>query len=304
MVMFLPSHTTPAYGNASLVAEIEANGGRNNVVVISMWAMFGSPDYGAGTWGFFSFCLTATGAPTTSMVGSGPCNQSISSPPAGSAFVGRSITASGGYMMAQSALPFANPGHLRGLTMQRLFEKVLVANVPHLFMSSFNEHIGGRQASAYVANTAINMGLPYDPQNRTVWVDTYASEFSRDMEPTVEAGDRIWNMAKSCVQMYKAGQTCADLPAEACCTRADTEVFANIWSLSKPNESLLTNSAAEVAVLTSEGWIQRCNPIPGPSVFCVNTSLEDGRQGPFMLYNTTLKDTMTRPLFRCISQAG
>jgi len=30
---------------------------------------------------------------------------------------------------------------------------------PHLFMSSFNELIGGRQASAYRANTAINMGL-------------------------------------------------------------------------------------------------------------------------------------------------
>ena len=39
---------------------------------------------------------------------------------------------------------------------------------------------GGRQASSYPnAITAINMGLPYDAQNRTVWVDTYASEFSR-----------------------------------------------------------------------------------------------------------------------------
>ena len=50
------------------------------------------------------------------------------------------------------------------------------------------------------------MGLPYDPQNRSaVFVDTYATEFGRDMEPSVEAGDRIWRVATSCVQMYKAG---------------------------------------------------------------------------------------------------
>lgn len=34
------------------------------------------------------------------------------------------------------------------------------------------------------------------------WVDTYASEFSRDMEPTVEGGDHVWKVATSCVQMY------------------------------------------------------------------------------------------------------
>eukprot|EP00658_Telonema_sp_P-2_P078888 TRINITY_DN7498_c0_g1_i4.p1 TRINITY_DN7498_c0_g1~~TRINITY_DN7498_c0_g1_i4.p1 ORF type:complete len:242 (-),score=54.42 TRINITY_DN7498_c0_g1_i4:104-829(-) len=38
-VMFLPSSIVPAYHNASLVDLIEANGGRNDVRVISMWAM-------------------------------------------------------------------------------------------------------------------------------------------------------------------------------------------------------------------------------------------------------------------------
>ena len=61
------------------------------------------------------------------------------------------------------------------------------------------------------------MGLPYDPQSRTaVFVDTYAAEFGRDMEPSVEAGDRIWRVATSCVQMYKAGTlTSTSLPPEA-----------------------------------------------------------------------------------------
>jgi hypothetical protein len=91
---------------------------------------------------------------------------------------------------------------MRGLTMQRLFRKVLQVGSPHFFMSSFNELIGGRQKPSVKCNTCINMGLPYDAQNSSVWVDTYASEFSRDIEPTVEGGDRMWQVASSCVQMY------------------------------------------------------------------------------------------------------
>jgi hypothetical protein len=39
------------------------------------------------------------------------------------------------------------------------------------------------------------MGLPNDPQrNAGVWEDTYAAEFSRDFEPSLEAGDRIYQV--------------------------------------------------------------------------------------------------------------
>ena len=75
-------------------------------------------------------------------------------------------------MMAQSSLPFANPGHLRGLTLQRSFKRVLEGGPPHLFMASCNAHTGGRQAASEPANTGILMGLPYDAQNRSVWADT------------------------------------------------------------------------------------------------------------------------------------
>eukprot|EP00658_Telonema_sp_P-2_P078887 TRINITY_DN7498_c0_g1_i1.p1 TRINITY_DN7498_c0_g1~~TRINITY_DN7498_c0_g1_i1.p1 ORF type:complete len:326 (-),score=45.81 TRINITY_DN7498_c0_g1_i1:227-1204(-) len=257
-------------------------------------------------------CRAESGQPTTSIAGQGPCNQSVTTNGPGSNPF--EISASGGYMLAQSALPFANPGHLRGLTLQRLFAKVLEVGAPHLFMSSFNEFIGGRQPAAYPANTALNMGLPYDSQAKVVWVDTYASEFSRDIEPTV-AGDRVWQVARSCVQMYKAGRTCTPhgahpLPAadpDLCCTTADKDVFANIWSLtnSLTTDSLLTASAAEKNMLVGGGgWTENCNPVPGPSVFCVNPGLLDGREGPFILYNTAVADTATRPLYRCISTTG
>jgi len=218
------------------VDEIESNGGRNDIKVTSMWAM-DEADYNKGEWGFFSMCRTSiNGSATASIVGAADCNQGVSLDPVGSPF---EVSASGAYMLAQSALPFANPGHLRGLTVQRLFKKVLETGAPHLFMSSFNEFIGGRQASAYIANTARNMGLPYDSQNRTVWVDTYASEFSRDMEPNKESGDRIWRVTSSCVQLYKAGRSCGDADAsqELCCTTEDKEIFGNIWSLRSPNSN-------------------------------------------------------------------
>ena len=161
---------------------------------------------------------------------------------------------------------------------------------PELFLSSFNEHIGGRQAPAFRSEIAFNMGLPDDAQRNEVWVDTYGSEFSRDMEPTVEGGSRIWEVASSCVGMYKRGLTCKSTPNAPCCTLDDKEVYANAWSLvrkSGEEDALVTNNAAEKEMLVGNGqWSEICNPIVGPSVFCVNASMLGGRNGPFMLYNT------------------
>ena len=146
---------------------------------------------------------------------------------------------------------------------------------------------------------------------RTVWVDSYALEFSRDMEPTVEGGDRIWRVASSCVNMYKAERKCSDADAakELCCTTADKEVFANVWSLTRDDgsDNIWTNNSTEVATLLADNqtkWKQNCNPVPGSAVFCTDTSLSDARQGPFMLYSVPVADNPTRPLYRCRSDKG
>jgi len=297
-LMFLPSKSTPAYNNASLVAEIEANGGRNDVIVRSMWAFLSSRNYNEGTWAFFPECRAGNKTFTTSMVGVGSCNQQKTTMNDGMF----EISASGGYMISQGALPFGSPGHFRGLTVQRTFEKILNEKPSHIFMSSFNEHIGGRQQSVYRANTAINMGLPNDPEKRVVWVETYGSEFSRDIEPSVEAGNRTWAVASSCVQLYKAGKNCSDAPASLCCDRTQTEIYANAWALRKDNDSIVSTASEEVAILKEDlGYTEQCNPVVGPSVFCVNPSLKDAREGPFMLYSIQPKDTPTSALYRCIS---
>jgi hypothetical protein len=308
-IVFIPYAGANCY-DVGEEALIRANGGLNNVQTIPMWALFGGEAYKEGAYGFFSPCRDSNGGYTTSMVGENvdSCDQFITYQNGTNNLI--EITASGGYMTSQCALPFASPGHLRGLTAARLFEQVLARSPPHLFMSSFNEYIGGRQAPAFPANTAINMGLANDTQRAVVWVDSYAAEFSRDIEPSVEGGNRTWLVVSSCVNMYKQGLICDDAHAdELCCTRDDKEVYANIWSLARTDSSdfLLTQLLGEREALVQSGnWKEKCSPICCPSAFCVDSSIIDGRQGPFMVFNTSsVIDYVnggllsTRALYRC-----
>lgn len=217
----------------------------------------------------------------------------------------------------------------------------------HVFVSSFNEGIGGRQQSVYGAKIAINMGAYNDTvsQRETVWVDSYASEFSRsvgreasgdsktivhsrlphhcasDLEPSVEGGNYSWRVVAACIARYKMGAPCSGkMPPPAgdlCCTREDKEVWANAWSLSSKGgaDALVTTNASERAALLASGaWEENCHPIAAPTAFCVDTSgkVTDGRNGPFMTYNTssalpppsgTLSSAPV-PLVRCRAPGG
>lgn len=72
-VFFVPENSDPA-----LVTAVESNGGRNNVVVVTMWAQFAPSLFSQGEWAFFSPC-TDGGQYTTNVVGAGitPCGQDI-----------------------------------------------------------------------------------------------------------------------------------------------------------------------------------------------------------------------------------
>mmetsp|Transcript_16476 Transcript_16476/g.19012 ORF Transcript_16476/g.19012 Transcript_16476/m.19012 type:complete len:109 (-) Transcript_16476:757-1083(-) len=102
----------------------------------------------------------------------------------------------------------------------------------------FNEHIGGRQFSSQYDSSEIgkfNMGMPDENlfERPGVWVDTYGDEFSRDIELTVEGGRIIFDIIKSCVQLYKVGVTCENVLEETnlCCSTKDTEIWNNVWSV-------------------------------------------------------------------------
>ena len=235
MTFFVPDNgSMNATVNALIAANVGGAGGE--IDVVSMWAMMGGTHHDPDMWAYFSACRLPSGAGTTSMIGGGApgfgdCNQSETVAP-------REVSASGGYMLAQCALPWASPGHMRGLTLQRLFQKVLAVGAPDLFLSSFNEHIGGRQAPSQAAEVAINMGLPYDSQRARVWVDTYGAEFSRDLEPSDEGGERVWTVAQSCIALYRQGVTSCAAAGGAhmhtpCCSTEDKQIWRNVWSVGK-----------------------------------------------------------------------
>lgn len=76
-------------------------------------------------------------------------------------------------------------------------------------------------------------------------------------------------------------------------------MFGNVWSLSRAGVGvLLTSNITERTDLVQQGWHEVCHPIVGPSDFCVNVSLYDGRRGPFILYNQAV--AQSTPLYRCL----
>jgi len=300
---------------ADTLALVEANGGRHDVAVTQMWAQIAPAAFAAGVWGFFSPC-TDGGNSTTSVVDAPPCAQ-LATRGAGGAPV--EMTASTGWMLGASGLPHAAPGHLRGLTLARQFEAALAAGAPALLVSSFNEHTGGRvelsAGGAAQPLVAFNMGLPRDAQRGLVWVDAYAAEFTRNLEPTVEGGGRVWDVLVACVALYRRGATCASAPpADACCSRADKEVFRSVWSLALPGgggggaparDHMLAGSRAERDARLAAGWAEVCAPLGRPSVFCVDHGVADGRDGPFIVFSDAGASPLgpTRPLMRCVDAA-
>lgn len=294
------------FGNDTL-ALVESNGGRHDVAVTRMWAQMGEPEYAAGVWGFFSPC-TANGSFTSSVVGAGPCAQFVTGGPGGAP---AEVTAGTGWMLAPSGLPYAQPGHLRGLTLARQFEAVLATGAPDLLVSSFNEHQGGRVDWSGMPGPkiAFNMGLPADPQRDLVWVDAYAADFNRNLEPTVEGGGRVWEVLTACLALYRANRTCEGAANDdTCCTRADKEVFAAVWSLALGPDAdrLLTASEAERNSFLAAGWREACATVSHPSTFCVDTADPDGRDGPFIVYNQAGVSQLgpTAPLTRCVDPAS
>lgn len=129
----------------------------------------------------------------------------------------------------------------------------------------------------------------------------------------------MWRVTTACVTLYKAGvSSCADADADnLCCSRQDKEVWANAWSLREKagSDTLVTTNATErVALLASGLWLENCHPIAAPTAFCVDTSgaVTDGRNGPFMLYNSSTAlpppsgtlASVTVALYRCVAAAG
>jgi len=205
--------------------------------------------------------------------------------------------------MSYGSLPFVAPGKLSGLTFKTQFYNAMQNQPDYLFISSFNEYIAQPQPNPFIGhtNTAFNMGLPNDPLATGLYVDSYAWEFSRDIEPNDKYGSYIYDIMSSCVNLYKSGVTkCSNL-SEICCQNSN--FFTNIYSMQTTSRAfvdyLLSTSAAEVQELIDKGtYSQICTPYGGTTVFCTEM-IAEAQSGPFILYSDNIYGDLIG-LYRCL----
>ena len=321
----------PSGADAGVVAAIEANGGRHDVLVVPMWA---NDHKGAvGEWAFMAPCTNgttnATAGPgatyTTSVVGLGrgasACYQqlAVGSP------VGSALSFSPSYQLSYGSVPFSSANKYEGLTFKRqwatLFEGAGAAleagrgdgawagALPdNLFVSSFNEWISQPQPNPYPAPWAVSMGLWGDNESQALFVDSYGTSCSRDIEPSARpGGDVVYSVLTSCLRvaalLYSAAATepgaggafagaspralratfgrgagsaglsaCA-VAGEACCTYNETiDGYVPVWSFRAANGSdyLVSASPREVAQLRAipAYFPEQCTGFPGQTDFC------------------------------------
>ena len=206
----------------------------------------------------------------------------------------------------------------RRLTLKKTFERAFSMHPDLLLLNEWNEHIAipsGRDERAMPGDPidpeAFNMGLEGDtidpgddpksvPDGRSPFVDLYAMDYARDMEPTVENGGQVYDVLRSCMRVYRRGGTssCSD-PNERCCNLGENDHYRNVFSLkSVGGDYLVTASRGEKAALLASGaWSEIQNRYGGSSDFPQGTSSVDKLSGPFIV------DTSPGPnrveLYRC-----
>jgi len=212
-VFFVPSDPDPA-----LLALVESNGGRNDIVVQVMWALMPEASYAAGEWAFMSPCIDpATHGYTTSVMGMGRgatgCGQRFTY----NSSLGSALAISPSFQLSYGSVPFSAAGKFEGLTLKRqfgtLFDKAAGfwsrgqsqgALPDNLYLSSWNEWTAQPQSNPFHSNFSHSMGLGGDPSGASLWVDSYGHSLSRDLEPAArQGGDALFLLLQSCMRVVR-----------------------------------------------------------------------------------------------------
>jgi hypothetical protein len=205
----------PPNGDAGIIAAIEDNGGRRDVIVQQMWAL--NALEAAGQWSFFAPC-TERGAYTTSVVGAGRgasgCAQRASNASGPLARVaGAQAAVSPSYQMGYGSLPFEGANKYGALTFKRQFATLLDgaragwaagarAGLPaHIYVSSYNEWTAQPQKNPFPPGFTHSLGLAADADGGELWVDSYGQSVSRDIEASADEGDGVYQVMASCLRV-------------------------------------------------------------------------------------------------------
>lgn len=309
LVFFVPDTTV----DPTILAAVRSNGGRNNVDVVLMWALFGPSTFAEGVWAFMAPCWE-NNALSTSVAGDGiaPCGQLMTT----NSPLGTAMAVSPSFQVAYSSLPFQGAGKFNAMTFKRQFATALAANPANLLLATWNEFIGQPQANPFNSNFTFDMGLPNDGERFQLWVDTFGGWISRDIEPSAARGSLHYDVMSSCLRVSRlraalvaalgdASRALAACPVanEVCCTLDPTQdVWNNVWpfALNSGQDWLLTADPNERAVLQKSGaWTELCNPYNGPTDFCVDSLVQTSPlalRGPFVIAAGAAAGT---PLYRC-----
>lgn len=224
----------------SIIAQIESNGGRNDVIVQQMWANLKDEEYANGTWSFMSPCRAGLPHPGnngsgSSAMGSGSGARAdddgvIPAPDHPMSVVGgvglsecrqghttgarlgdgTAVSVNPSFQLGYSSLPFDAAGKLDGLTMKRQFATAIRSGAQFLFVSGWNEFCAQPQHNHWHeapigSNFSYSQGLHFgsDPDRFKLFVDTYGSEIGRDIEPTETYGSRYTDITASCLRVIR-----------------------------------------------------------------------------------------------------
>ena len=218
MVFFVPDGPDPA-----IVAEIESNGGRNDVLVQEMWALFVNST-APGRWAFESPCTVQLPGGgfgfTTSVVGRGRGASGCGQLETEGSALGSAIAVSPSYQESYGSVPFSASNKYEGLVFKRQFGTVFdnaarrledgskpraSALVDNIYLSSWNEYLSQPQVNPWGSDAyAYSMGIPWDAQGRSsLWVDTWGQSISRDIEPSVHGGSLNFDIMSSCLRVAR-----------------------------------------------------------------------------------------------------
>ncbi|CAE8620990.1 unnamed protein product [Polarella glacialis] len=160
-------------------------------------------------------------------------------------------------MLSQCSLPMAALGRMRGLTLQRLFDKALTSSAPNLFVSSFNKHFGGPAA----ASCRLQPGLQHRAATGPAAQERLGGHLRHGVQPLRGAhrGGRRLLVADG-VKLRAIVEGSQDLPG---CTggvvlqldsHGHLRPHVVALSRSSPSGSILTSSKLEKDTLIQKRW--------------------------------------------------
>lgn len=283
------------FPDATIRASLASNGGKNDVVIQPMWTL-DKTDASIDRWAFMSWCRDG-GKLTTNIVGAPPCGQ----PHTAKSALGTAIAIAPSFQTGYASHPFGSAGRLSGLTFKRQFATAFAVKPEYIFISGWNEFTAQPQPNPLASDPyAKSRGMDGDPQGDKLWVDEFGAEFGRDIEPTEEFGSAYYDLAKSCIRVFKKGSVC-DASEPCCDMKSSEDQWANVWTLfhAPTNDWLLTTARTERDALVGAGWREVCARYGTPTVFCSRGDEPKSPGGPFVAF---AKDGPGRKaLYRCLT---